>query len=313
MSKIKLSKYLSREHSLFYCYVWQQSNQVDPDFQPKNIKNLLFLKKPGKGKTIVYYDLEELDEDFLEAILDNVKKDSGFMDKIIENYYRFLDKLIPYFDREILSLEELKEYYQTWIKWWGSLAVVFVTPNIEGMPEDVVKKALRVRSETEKYSDSGDRVFVKYFVKNFPKYKDIVDVITPDEVFSLSENELSKDELEKIRKRLDGFGFLNGEIYLLDELDDELKKQNLFFEKVKLSKYYSRERTLFYSFMWYDSDRLAFSNWFNHNLGTSFFLVERINKKTQIWYDPREINDIKQKIQNLFSKDEKIFEEMSSL
>jgi len=122
---IKLTKKLTREHSLFYCHVWQQSNQHDPD-QPHIMKNILFLKKSQTNKIAVYYDFNELDR-YYEIILQKLSQDLSYINKIKETFYDYFNKLLPYIkEKEIKNMAELKEFYNNWIKWWTQMALIFV-------------------------------------------------------------------------------------------------------------------------------------------------------------------------------------------
>jgi len=313
--KVILSKFLSREHSLLYYHVWQQSNQnrlINPLF---HIENILFIKKPGSGKTSNWYNLKEL-EDSDKETSEKIKQDLNFFPKVKEKYTEYWDKLSPYVKKEknFKSLEELHEFYINWIKWWIMMVYSFRIPRIESIPKKIRGEALKIRKEHEQYSDETDRSLLKGFKELFPQYKEIAHVMTPEEVFSLKEKPLTEKEITNIKKRLNGFVFLNGKLYYLEDLDSVLSKNNLVLEgmgKTTLKKYYSRERSLFYSCMWYDSDCMAFSNWLKINLQTSFFLKDKNTNKTSVWYNPEELDNIKRAIERKITKE--TFEKMKKV
>ena len=232
--KVKLSKYMSREHSLFYAHVWSESNRdfFSQTFKDTNIKNMVFLLN-NKGMLEVYYELKELDEVF-NKISQELSKNLGLIDGIIKEFYKYWNMLFPYISgkKKIKNLSELKELYSNWVRWWSPMAELFVIPDIESIPKKIRDKALKVREETQEYGDDGDKVFIDFIERNYPKYKDIVNLLTPEEAFKV--DKLSKKEIDLIRRRAEGCALVtfNGSSKLISvsDLEKEAEKKGVVVE-----------------------------------------------------------------------------------
>jgi len=237
IEKKKLTKYMSREHSFFYAHVWNEANRdtFDKFIFGINVKNMIFLMNK-LGVLEVYYDLEELEEIF-ERIAEEVTKDSGLLDKTISEFDFYLEKLLPYLknEKKIESLDELREYYENWARWWSPMAIIFVIPNNGRIPKNLRDRAFGIRAKTEKYSDDGDRVFLDFVKEKYGKFSDLANFMTPDEVYGIES--LSELQVEEIRKRKEGYAlatFSGKSRYVsLDELKSEAEKNDLRIEELK--------------------------------------------------------------------------------
>lgn len=81
----------------------------------------------------------------------------------------------------------------------------------------------------------------------------------------------------------------------------------------KLSKTFSRERSLFYVRIWNDSDRMGISKWLGVNVLTSLFLREEHTNKISVWYDLEEFGQIEKKIKATLLENEEIVQEMTAV
>ena len=81
----------------------------------------------------------------------------------------------------------------------------------------------------------------------------------------------------------------------------------------KLSKTFSRERSLFYIRIWNDSDRMGISRWLGVNVLTSLFLRESNTNKMSVWYDLHQFWKIEKKIESTILANENIVEEMTAV
>ncbi|MBS3144240.1 hypothetical protein J4208_01510 [Candidatus Woesearchaeota archaeon] len=238
--KIILSQYMNREHSLFYAHVWNEANRdlFDSFVKGTNIKNMVFVLNK-LGILEVYYDLNQLEEVF-NKIAQRLIENPKLLEEIISNFYKYWKQLFPYVEKKkkIKNLKELKKYYHNWISWWASMAYLFVIPDRTNIPQNLKKKALKVRVETQQYSDDGDRIFLEFIKEKYPKYFDIAHLITPEEAFRL--DSLSTKEVEIIKERKKGCALitLHGKSKLIKsvDLEAEAKKQNISFEIVKQEK-----------------------------------------------------------------------------
>lgn len=68
-------------------------------------------------------------------------------------------------------------------------------------------------------------------------------------------------------------------------------------KKIELIKIFSRERSLFYSSLWNDSDRLCFSRWLSCKMNNSLFLKENKTNKISIWNEKRDSDRLIEEIE----------------
>jgi len=235
--QLTLTKYMSREHSLFYAHVWNEANRdlFDQTIPGSNVKNMIFLLNK-KGVLEVYYELKELDSIF-NAVSEGITKNPKKLDEIIENFYIYWNKLLPYIQnkKKVESTKELKEFYQNWTRWWAPMADIFVTPDRENAPKKLRDRALKVREETQEYSDDGDRIFTEFISRKYPQYKEIANLFTPEESFKI--DKLSKKEIEKIKQRKNGCAILTldgkSTFVTLEELDKTLSENKIIRDQLE--------------------------------------------------------------------------------
>ncbi|MBD3252491.1 hypothetical protein GF386_02065 [Candidatus Pacearchaeota archaeon] len=231
----QIEKTYSREHSLFYCYVWTESNLKDIGELALDIKNLIFTRKPNDPKISVYYDKKELDS--VNKVIENkINFEKGYLEKVEKVFYEYWKDIFPYIEgkKEIKNISELKKFYKSWIKWWSPMAVSMVTPNISSLSKKHRNQALKMREDTQEFSDDGDRIFTNFINKYYPEYKEIVSVLKPEEVFLLDKRKLNNKEIIEIKKRLDGYTLINGKLCKYETLDDDLEKERLCIKKVNV-------------------------------------------------------------------------------
>ncbi|MEK6889871.1 MAG: PEP-utilizing enzyme [Nanoarchaeota archaeon] len=234
MKRITLTKFMSRERGLFYFCVWNKSNFEDNRFS-NTYENIVFLNK-GKDKTVVYFDLDEVKKD-LEEILRRLKK-KGFIDEIIKDYMKHWEILFQYVQKKkkLNNIKDLRLFYETWLNWWHSMATLFLLADIETVPLEIREKSLEIRKKHEKYSEEGNNLFLDFFKAKFPDYANLVEVVTPEEVFSLENRKFSDKKLLSIKERLKGWALINGKVYPINELDNELKENNLVLVEPEANK-----------------------------------------------------------------------------
>lgn len=238
--KIIFSKYMSREHSMFYAHVWNEANRdyFDEYIPGINVKNMAYLRNKN-GVLEVYYDMVELENIFVKIEKAIIAK-PVILDHIITDFYKYLDKMLPYIqkDKTIESASEMKKFYNSWMRWWSPMAYIFSIPDRGNMSKDLRDKALKVREETQEYAESGDHIYMKYVKDNYPDYLDIATVVTPDEAYRF--DSLSKDEILSIKKRLNGCAVLtlNGVSSFVSASDFQrkLKESDIEIEKLAIEE-----------------------------------------------------------------------------
>lgn len=230
---ILFEKVFTREHSLFYCSVWSESNLKHmAEWIGGDFKNLLFLREAGSNRITVWYEVEET-KWWFKAIAEKCLSEPDFVQRVISAFHRHSEFLLAYIREEkaLQSILDLEKFYNEYFLWWSPMAVIFTIPKLEQVPQELRDQALRVREETHEYAELPDKVFLDFFTKKYPEYADIAWVISPEEIFQLKTRKLTNEEHEQIRKRLSGYALLNGELFLLNELDKKLKELNIVLEQ----------------------------------------------------------------------------------
>ena len=235
--KIKLEKVFSREHPLFCCYVWHDSNfKHIKKWLGFNVKNILFLRELYNGKISIWYDSKELNLIY-QTVSGLINKNKNYFGEVVKEFYKYWNLLLPYCigKKKIKNVNELKKFYENWVSWWSPMAVIFITVDLENILKEIRNKALRIRAETEKYSEEGDNIFFNFFNEKFLKYRDIARVISPKETFNLCKNKkLDKLSFELIKKRLNGYAIVNGHLLYLKDLDKFLSHNNIELKKPEI-------------------------------------------------------------------------------
>lgn len=225
---IRLNKTHTREHSLLYGFVWMESDYRHiSELWGHNIKNFLVLKNSKSQKLEGWYDLDEL-EDIYSWVAQKATDDKDFFDLVKKRFYQYLNPLIPYLDnkKKLLNFRELKEYYNNWLHWWSPMDSFLLIPEFK-VPEKIKQEALSIREKTDRYTDSLDTPVINFLNAKFPRYKEIIELMLPDEIFLLENRALTKEEIFKIKTRERGCAIFRGEVYSLRELESRLKKENL--------------------------------------------------------------------------------------
>src|SRR3989344_7699450 len=216
----------SREHSLTYCHVWQIANQTQTRDWFESVKNILFVNNGAHKKTRVWYGQKELENIFINTGM-RVKNEKDFFERVSKEFVSLTNELVPYCEgkKKIESLKEWEWFYKKWIEWWAPMAIIFVLPESKTAPESIRERALALRAQTEKYSDSGDHLVMEYLYKQYPKYKELVEFMTPDEILHIEE--LTDAQINEIKDRQNGYLFFNGTLYARNELDSITAKYKI--------------------------------------------------------------------------------------
>ena len=116
------------------------------------------------------------------------------------------------------------------------MANLFMLQEKKNIPKHILDEAIKLREETQGYSDMEDEVYISFMKENYPEYSDVAMVLLPEEVFELDKKPLSKGQLNEIRKRLDGYFIFGKEIHSIKELEAFLKNNNMNLDKGKIEK-----------------------------------------------------------------------------
>ncbi|EKE19774.1 MAG: Pyruvate, water dikinase [uncultured bacterium] len=226
----KLQKQFTRERSLLYMCIWDNSERLGySKWLGYEIKNSLFLKSGRENKVSIWFgenDIKRMNTAIVNKI-DNYDILKLFK-KETEKDWKFLKSFV-FEEKEIDSILTLRKYYRKVVSWWGVMTLVFFVPDLEGIPSEIKNEAFLMRSQTEKYSAKFNSIFEDYFTKHYPQYKKYVHVLLPKEVFKLEKRNFTKHEIEDFEKRIVGYGYLNKKVYNLEDLNEGLLKENVYF------------------------------------------------------------------------------------
>jgi hypothetical protein len=211
-NKIILVKEHSREYSLFHIFAYSDIVKLTNQKLGCQVINELFL---FKDLVETYHESTELKEMF--AFIAQKAQDETFVEKVIADFNSALESILPYLNEEkhVEDLEELKELYNLFLKFYEGIAYVWVIPSLESVPERLRQQALASRVATERYSSKRDQLFVVNLKKLYPDLKDLVMFLSPAEVFK---GKINKDIVKILQERSQGYIFYRGEIFSGDRL-----------------------------------------------------------------------------------------------
>ncbi len=226
---ITLSNIFSREKTLFYFTMWNDSDRLGyKRFLNHEVKNNLFIVSPEGQKGSVWYSQIELQE--IESLLKVKVTEPSFQSEIIKTLDESWIQLSPYLKQEkkITNADELAQYYSLLVEWWSAMNTVFGVPDSENAPADFKKETLDRRIEAEKYSEEANKLYVEFWNNYYPQYKQFVSVLLPEEAISIA-----KGKKPEVFERLQGCFMLNRRVFPLDQLEKILTDQGLSLEVVK--------------------------------------------------------------------------------
>lgn len=229
-----LSNIYSREKTLFYFTMWNDSDRKGyKEYINHNVVNNLFIVKPQGEKGSVWYDMDELNLINLK-IKEKIKNDSLFINNLRDRLDTEWKILFPYLSKQkvIESGDELEKYYISLVSWWSAMNTAFSIPDMDDVDVEIKKIFLSYRTESEKYTEQMNKVFINFWTSYYPEHLDILFFISPKEAITFSKGELSNNQLQEIQKRTNGCFMLNEKIYLINELDSILIQSSLSLEKV---------------------------------------------------------------------------------
>ncbi len=228
LEPLLLSKIFSREKTLFYFSMWNDSDRRGwGNFLGHDVKHNLFIIPPSGRKGSVWYSQKELaDVDVL--LRDKIKNDPNLITRLTETLDTNWKVLLLYLsdNKKLKSVEEFKKYYDHLVDWWSAMTTAFTVPDMEDVDEDVRNTFLAYRIEAEKYTEKMNKVLVAFWKEHFPKFTDLTFFIAPSEVENFSEL------AAKIEQRKDGCVMLDGTVYPLERLDSLLKESSLVLEEI---------------------------------------------------------------------------------
>lgn len=222
---MKLSKVFSREKTLFYFTMWDDSDRMGyKDFLGYDVRaNFFCVRKGSKGE--VWYsqeDLRVIDEKITEQL------SPEFLTRIHERLDEEWTHLLPYLkeDRPIKTADDLEDYYEHLVRWWSAMNTVFNIPDMD-VAQEFKDDILVVRTESEKYTEQMNKLFIKFW-QQYPEYEDVLFFVQPREAIQIARGDTSI--VKDIRKRVNGCCLFNTRIYLDESV---LQEHHIVLEEVE--------------------------------------------------------------------------------
>ena len=227
-----LSKIFSREKTLFYFSMWDQSDRLGwRRFLGHDVENNLFIIPPKGRKGSVWYSSRELAL-IEECLRKGLLRDSGLVESLRRTLDTQWEYLYPYLSDVMApeTIDEFEAYYDHLVTWWSAMNTAFGVPDMgEEIDLDIRELFLDYRASSEKYTEKMNSILLAFWQRHFPQFPDIDAFVAPHEV-RLFVDDPSQEFIESIRAREQGCVRLNGDIALLSELEDLLGERNLALE-----------------------------------------------------------------------------------
>lgn len=217
---------------MFYFSMWDESDRIGyKRFFNYDVGNNLFIIPSVGQKGTVWYsqsDLAAQNRLLQEHILDE-KFQADIIDTLDTNWI----KLKPYLTHgQITSINEFSDYYHLLVEWWSAMNIVLSVPDMDSAPVDFRQKVLTRRTESERYTDKADQIFIQFWNKQAPQFNDLALFIRFDEALQIFNNAISSEDLKLVQDRVRGCFVHNTKIYPLQILDKVLSSNDLVFENL---------------------------------------------------------------------------------
>ncbi len=182
----------------------------------------------------VWYVNKEIDAIISELI--KRLNDTDYYKKLVKIFYDQWELIMPVLsgEKKLRTMEEFKEYFDNLNKWWSAMAVITVAPISGGLNKKIEDQFMKMRKETESYTEKQDDIFIDFIAEALPELKDLTFIITPDEIFNYKN--LSTEDIANIKKRANGYFLANNKVSLIGELENYLQEHDLEFENIKIDE-----------------------------------------------------------------------------
>lgn len=219
--------------------MWNDSDRLGYDrFLGYKVKNNLFIVPHAGQKGSVWYSQEELKK--IDELLRSKFLDQNFESEIVDTLDKNWIKLKPYLidGQKIKTAYELLSYYKTLVEWWSAMNTVFGIPDMDFVPEDFKQQILSRRTESEKYTEQANEVFVEFWNENedVSQFKNLIPVLLPEEAADIVKGKMSQEKIGPIQNRLEGCFMHNRQVYPLQDLDRILRENDLTLEEFKVGE-----------------------------------------------------------------------------
>jgi phosphohistidine swiveling domain-containing protein len=227
--KIILEKMFSRQKSLMYMMMWDDSSRIGyQEFVHYDYQNCLFVYDPKTKKAAAWFDPGE--NQLIEKLLsEQIAHDKDFVQKIIAQLDLHWQKIFPYLcaKQTIMTVEELLIYHQSLTLWWAAMNTVYPLINNPSIDQTSGKIFLSFREQTERYTGKMDTIVMEFLASKLDdKYKDLAEYCLIDEAVQLIQGTISDNELQQIQTRKNGYFIFQAVVYPASYLAELLSAHN---------------------------------------------------------------------------------------
>ncbi|MDO8556950.1 MAG: PEP/pyruvate-binding domain-containing protein [Candidatus Jorgensenbacteria bacterium] len=227
-TELFLEKQHTRDYSLIKLACWISSDLEGLKQEiGVSVRNTLFLSNGDYVKA--YYKNSELIKAFTK--ITEVARDNNKVKYWIDSYRKYFYELEPYLkkEKEIGHLEELKVFFEKYKNFWKFLAIVFVIPNIKAISKKSRDNALRVRKETQGFTEA-DGIFRVGLKNCFPNVQEsLLKFLLPEEIFGNN-----KIDIKKLRQRKKGYIYFENQIFVGSSIKNFLRRKNIRFDDERI-------------------------------------------------------------------------------
>lgn len=237
-SMVKLSTIFSREKALFYFCMWDESDRLGYErFAGHRVRHNLFLKEEPVGKTSVWYANQEM-EAFYGSLVNKLATEPTTLDTMERKLDEEWMHIGPYLQNEkrMEHIDDFQTYYQHLVEWWSAMTVLFHLPERPEVEASLQLRAMQRRTTSEKYTEKMSGVMTEFWEHRYPEYQSLARVITPHEAMRLARGQMSDDERRRVEARREGFGMLNGQVFLLPTLEEAMDMLGVHLEEDKVEE-----------------------------------------------------------------------------
>jgi len=309
IKKNELIKIFSRENSLIYFSLWNESDRKITKIYGKNIKNNLFIIPHHGEPGTVWYEKKEFEE-LKNLYIEKLKNISPLWKQIKNLSLKSWNFLEPYAKREkiIRNNSEFLEYYKNLVGFWSCLnSIVFQIIDNNKINENILNSIIEFRDKTQNFTEVMSRLLTDY-LKKYPALEKIYDYVTIGEAIDVITGKMSNTNLKKIKSRVNGCFIYDNKIYLIDQIHEILNKNNLFFEEDEISnKYfnlsYTRDRQIITQHGWFYGNTSGISKLINKKLDDIPMLYYYNDGPVEIWDNNSAVDKIQNEILEINIKD----------
>lgn len=229
----EMTQLFSRARPLFYFLMWYEADKEGiRRFLGDEIAGALFIVRPSGENAEVWYSKSELDR-LSNLAFEQLAASEEKRRALIASWEDGWEELKEYFDgtKRITSSAELDEYFARLTAYWAGMnTVFFLIADDPRMPADVTEAMVRIREKTQEHTDEMSTLYNEFFARAFPGHADLGIYATLEDVRALEKGAAGTIATLEARAK-EGCYLLDGRFGPLPELDAELMRRGLSFEK----------------------------------------------------------------------------------